>query len=193
MICCAKCFNDSEIVAIIESLEEKGDCGICGRMDVFIYDTEKSNRLTELLEGLLEIYTPVSEMPEELREHRADFSLLKDELHSKWNLFNVGSSKAYELIIGICKDKYEHAPSLFEEAVGIRKMYDPEFKENHSILRNSTWSQFTEEIKHRNRFHIESFNAEIFRKLIGYASTTYEKGMFFIVLDYPTIETYHSQ
>ncbi len=179
MICCVKCFKDSEIIAIIESLEVKGDCEVCNQTDVFIYDTDQNNRLTELLEGLVEIYTPASEMPEELKKYRADFSLLKDELHTKWNLFNVDSSKAYELIIGICKGKYEQSPGLFEEAVGIRKMYDTEFKKTHSILKNATWKQFTEGIKHQNRFHIESFNAEVFRKIIGYASTTYEKGHIF--------------
>lgn len=176
MICCAKCFKDSEFIAIIESLEVTGDCEVCSQTDVSIYDTEKNNKLTELLEGLLEIYTPVSEMPEELKEHRADFSLLKDELHARWNLFNVDSSKAYKLIKGLCQAKYEKSQNLFEEAVGIRRMYDEEFKKKFSILKNSTWSQFTDQIKYQNRFHIESFNAAIFSAIIGYASTTYEKG-----------------
>lgn len=179
MICCVECFKDSELRAIIESFKVIGDCEVCGHKKVFIYDTATNNRLTELLEGLIEIYTPISDMSEELQENRADFSLLKDALHEDWNIFNIDRSKAYMLIKEICKNKYKENPKHFEEAVGISRMYDEEFKEEFSILKNSTWDAFTNEIRHQNRYHVKLFNEKIFEEIIGYASTSYEQGQLF--------------
>jgi len=49
MICCVECFKDTELKAIIESLNVRGECELCGHKEVFIYDTDSNNRLTELL------------------------------------------------------------------------------------------------------------------------------------------------
>jgi len=113
------------------------------------------------------------------QENREDFSLLKDALLKDWNIFNVNSSKIYVLIKEICKNKYQENPKLFEEAVGILSLYDKKFKDKFSILKSLTCNEFTYELKHQNRYHLDWFNKEIFEEIIGYASTTFEENHLF--------------
>ncbi|MBS4219046.1 RES family NAD+ phosphorylase [Bacillus sp. FJAT-49711] len=179
MICCVDCFKDSEIIAIITSLNIRGSCEVCLHEDTYIYDIDRNDNLISYFNELIDIYTPISKMSEEMKEYRAEFSLLKDELNSRWNLFNVGSPKVYKIITEICKKRYEQTPEIFDEPIGIVQMYDKEFKEKNSILRNYNWQGFTEEIKNQNRFHIKSFNSEVFARIIEYASTTFRRGEMF--------------
>lgn len=44
---CNRCFWDSELAATIERSGEKGSCDICGRRDVYIYDSENNPELIE--------------------------------------------------------------------------------------------------------------------------------------------------
>ncbi|GAG32483.1 unnamed protein product, partial [marine sediment metagenome] len=55
MKCCIKCFNDTEIKAIIESFKIKGNCDFCEGQDVYTYDLETDNTIADLFDGLLDI------------------------------------------------------------------------------------------------------------------------------------------
>ncbi|MFP8782588.1 RES family NAD+ phosphorylase [Planococcus plakortidis] len=179
MICCVNCFRDAEVRAVISSLKIEGNCEVCKKENTSIYDTNINKELTPMFEGLLELYTPLSEMPSPLRSKRGQFTLLQEELQSTWNLFNVEGRLIYDLISEICKEKYEKNSGIFDERVGILKLFDAEFKEEYSILKNFDWTQFTEEIKHKNRFHVKSFNTQRFLEIIEAATRSFKKGEIF--------------
>ncbi|GIN22247.1 RES family NAD+ phosphorylase [Siminovitchia fordii] len=179
MNCCVECFKDSEIRSIIKSLNEIGNCDFCYKSAIFIYNIDRNDNLTPYFNELIEIYTPISLMQEEMKEHRADFSLLKDKLNTFWEIFNVDSSIVYKILIEICKEKYESAPEVFDEPVGFAKLYDYEFQEENSILGNQSWNEFTEGIKYQSRFHLKTFNTKVFADIIDFASVKFEKGNTF--------------
>ena len=67
MVCCIECFCDSEIRAAIEMIGHKGDCPVCKKHDVWIYDSEK-DAFNSNVEELLVKYKDEINMPEDLME-----------------------------------------------------------------------------------------------------------------------------
>lgn len=178
MICCSLCFKDIEIKAIIEGKKNLGNCSLCGRKDVFIYDTnEPVADIVQLFEGLLDIYIPSSNLPETFPREKRDF--LRNELFEKWNIFNLEKEKIERLMKSICKHRYDETPAIFDEPVGNLLTQDKSYIEKNSILKNHTWDEFVEGIKHNNRFHTDYFNLEIFNSFLKYAQKKYERGTVF--------------
>jgi len=174
MICCEKCFKDVEIKGIIRSLKRKGDCETCRNKNVFIYNTNNNDELTDNFNNLLGKYTSVSNLPEEFP--REKLSLLKDILKEKWNIFNVESELIYRLIRSICKEKYEEDPELFDSPIGILEMNESTDLKAYSILIDNNWDVFKEEIKTNNRFHKSYINTSALEILFSYMEIRIEKG-----------------
>ena len=128
MFCCANCFKDTEIKAIIEGTEaqkEFGDCSFCGCKNIPVYNLEKDSALSDLFDGLIDIYTPASELPEDFPKESTD--LLKNILATKWTIFNLQPDSIYKLITTICSRRYADQPELFDNPVGILQSNDKEY------------------------------------------------------------------
>ena len=174
MICCEKCFRDSEIKGIIRSLNNIGHCEVCNGKDVYIYDTESNDNLVDSFNELLGIYTPVTSLPREFP--REKLSLLKDVLYDKWNIFNIDSEKIYTVTKNICSEKYEESPELFDFPIGILEISDENYLKSNSILKTHEWEDFVDEIKTKNRFHTKYINTEVLEKLCSYIERPLSKG-----------------
>ena len=66
MYCCANCFSDPEIKAIINGYRHSGDCDFCGSKDVNVYDMERDSTIAEMFDGILDVYTPITDLPDGL-------------------------------------------------------------------------------------------------------------------------------
>lgn len=178
MICCSMCFKDTEVKAIIERLQIIGDCGVCGKRNVYIYDTSEPNTdIVQLFNGLLDIYIPSINLPDNYPREKRDF--LRNELFEKWNIFNIEKEKIERLMKSICKQRYEENPSIFDEPVGILSSEEESYIKNNSILKSYAWEDFVKGIKSDNRFHTDFFNLEILNTFLKYAQKSYEKGTIF--------------
>lgn len=178
MILCNKCFSDSEIKPIIESLDHKGCCQICGSSDVYIYDTETNFEFREDFDEFLSIFTPAKLLPSEFP--RAEIRLLKDELLANWNIFHkLNATQVYNIITNICSEKYQETPELFDNPVGISELYNPEYLYEHSLLRTNSWEKFVTSLKKQNRFHTNLINLEILERFCSYIRKPYKKGTIF--------------
>lgn len=174
MICCIECFNDAELKSMISSSGKKGNCQICGAKDVYIYDTQKVNYLTEYLDELLDVYTCKERLPNGYPTKL--LNNLGNELIERWNLFNISEEKVRELIINICKEKYDLESKLFTEPVGILELYDKDYLEKNCILKTYQWEDFKYTITNINRFHSNHINTEALSKLFSNMCSEYKKG-----------------
>ncbi|MFT4105513.1 MAG: hypothetical protein QM657_07110 [Lacrimispora sp.] len=59
MNCCAKCFQDAQIRAIIKTNNQIGDCDFCGQKNTTIYSMESSSDLSDLISGVINVYEEV--------------------------------------------------------------------------------------------------------------------------------------
>lgn len=163
---------------MIRGLNKKGDCGTCGKRNVYIYDTEEVNDdIIQAFDELLDIYTPSSSLPIEFPRNK--LNLLENELFENWSIFNIERNKIYTLIVNICKDRYRENPAIFKEPVGILASEQEEYLMENSILKNYEWENFVEAIKDENRFHTDYFNKEVLNSFLKYAGKTYKKGSIF--------------
>lgn len=178
MICCSMCFKDAEIKAIIEGLNNKGDCEVCGRRDALTYDTNEPNSdIVQLFDGLLDIYVPSSNLPDTFPREKRDF--LRNELFENWDIFNLDKENIERLLRNICKQRYAENPNIFDEPVGILLSQDESYITNNSILKRYAWEDFVKGIKNENRFHTNYFNLEILDTFLKYSQKSYEAGTIF--------------
>ncbi|RHW38155.1 RES domain-containing protein [Neobacillus notoginsengisoli] len=177
MICCEKCFKDAEIKAIIRGIGVDGNCEVCNKTNVYIYDTDNNKELIEHFNGLLEIYTPSDSYPADFPREKAN--LLKDELRDRWDVFTIDKEKVYTLMKNICSEKYSEIPGLFHSPIGITTLYQTSYLEENSLIKTFKWENFVKEIKTVNRFHTNLINKKILEMFCEYATTSYRKGHVF--------------
>ncbi len=158
MFCCNNCFTDVEIKAIINGNKQTGTCDFCGSKNVQLYELGKDQTVAELFNGLLDIYTPASYLPDDFPRGQTD--LIKNIFCYNWNIFNLRPDCIYRLITEICSERYKELPELFDSPVGIFQSQDHDYLEENSILKNYCWDNFVEGIKRRNRFHSDYINTD---------------------------------
>jgi hypothetical protein len=177
MNCCVKCFKDVEIKAIIQGLNLNGNCDFCRQINTNIYQIGKDTILSDLFDGLLDVYTPANSLPDTFPKENTD--LLKNILHDQWNIFNVDSNSIYRLITQICHEKYHEHPELFDNPVGILESQDIDYLNKNSIIKNYSWNDFVEAIKRKNRFHTDFINKEVLDLFVRCVRKTYKAGTTF--------------
>ncbi len=177
MIFCDHCFIDREISSIIGAVSggAKGKCPVCGSNDVFLYDTDLQNDLTPYFEDLISVYSPTSSLPDyyPVAERRT----LIDELNDRWSVFSgISRASQYEIITAICHDLYSTAPALFDDLIGISELHDSSYLRDHALLKNSSWEEFVDEIKTKNRYHSKLVNFGILEKYCSFIRKKYKTG-----------------
>lgn len=177
MICCECCFKDNEIREIIKSLGNIGVCEVCGSRDVYIYDTNTDKGLIEYFEGIIETYTECSNLPNDFP--KGHLNLLKDELNTTWNIFNLTTDKIYDLLINICGESYSRNPEKFYTPVGILESRNDEYLNRNSVFKTYSWDEFKENILYVNRFHSRFINTKVLQIFADYIRIPFEEGTVF--------------
>lgn len=172
MYCCSNCFCDSEIKAIIDGNKKIGNCDFCGSKNTNVYEIGQDRTLSDMFDGLLDTYMPISNLPDDFPKESTD--LIKNILCYKWHIFNLEADDIYKLITAICADRYAEESELFDSPVGIPQIQDYEYLESNSILKNHCWGDFVEEIKFRNRFHSNYINTDMLFTFLRCASKSYK-------------------
>ena len=174
MFFCSNCFADTEIKAIIDGNKTIGTCDFCGSHDTYVYEIGRDQIIAELFDGLIDIYSPISDLPADFPREKTD--LMKNTLYNNWRIFNLKLDAVYRLITTLCSDRYKDQPELFDNPVGIRQSQDRTYLEEHSILKNNCWNDFVEGIKHKNRFHSDYINTDKLFVFLRCAVKTHRKG-----------------
>lgn len=180
MVCCMECFCDSEIRAAIEMIGHKGDCPVCRKHDVWIYDSEKdifNSNIEELLDSILEIYVPESELPisyPEDEKMKIEERLLKD-----WNIFSGASLEVKEIVEGFIDESLDLDSRLISERVGIPELFDEVYLKDNSILGAYSWDVFKKYLRNVNRFHYRYINLEILENILEETETVISTGTKF--------------
>lgn len=164
MICCAECFKDAEIRAAIEIVGHRGDCSVCKRKNVWIYDsnqdTDKTN-VEELLESILEIYVPESELPATYPEDEKLW--IQDRLLKDWSIFSGSPAEVHRIVREYVSEAIVLDSKIVTERVGIPQLFDDEYLDEHSVMGKYSWEIFKKYLRNENRFHSKYINLEILR------------------------------
>ncbi|WP_455611515.1 RES family NAD+ phosphorylase [Cloacibacillus porcorum] len=174
MFCCSNCFADAEIRAIIDGNKTIGTCDFCGSQNAHVYAIGKDQTITELFDGLLDIYSPISDLPVNFPREKTD--LMKNILYNNWRIFNLKPDGIYRIITAICADRYKDQSELFDNPIGIKQSLDHDYLEENSILKNNRWDDFVKGIKRKNRFHSDYINKDKLFVFLRCAVKSHRKG-----------------
>lgn len=61
----------------------------------------------------------------------------------------------------------------------MKKIYDPKFIKENSILIGDSWSEFNENILHKNRFFNKDLNVDLLADLMGFSIIELTPGQIF--------------
>lgn len=167
MICCIECFQDTEIRAAIEMLNHKGNCPICKKTNVWIYDSiqdaDKTN-IEEMIDSILEVYVPDSALPDTFPE---DEKLeIEDRLLRDWRIFSGSISEVKLIVKQIVSESLKLDSRIVVERVGIPQLYDEAYLNDNSIMGKYSWDVFKKYLRNENRFHSKYINLEILESVL---------------------------
>lgn len=173
MKCCINCFKDSAIREIIHLYGTKGDCDFCSSKNTDVYDISKSsNMISDKITSLIQIYSP--------SEH-SDARFLKEILRDDWDVFSGGSEGIKALLEALClfESDLDIDKEILVKKVAIEKLHDIDYINEYGVVRGLSWTDFSESIKHTNRFFSSNFNADVFSSFLTMVQKTYEEGTSF--------------
>ena len=173
MKCCINCFNDDVIRDIIKIYGTKGDCDFCSSKNICVYDiSESTNMISDKILSLIQIYSP-SDHP--------DARLLKEILRDEWDIFSGGAEGIKTLVAALCPldSDLNIDKDVFTQKVSVEKLHDDEFINECGIVKGLSWSEFSESIKHTNRFFNSKFNVDVFSSFLTMVQKKYAEGTFF--------------
>ena len=180
MICCNECFRDSEIRAEIEMIGRIGTCPVCGGTDVWIYDSEQdadSSNVSVLLESVLQLYVPETELPDNYPE--AEKLYIEDALERDWKLFAIPSSLIRRIVCDLVNESYDLGTNLLFEKVGVPQLFDETYLQEHSICGIYGWDEFKRILRNENRFHSRCINTDLLSQFLKDAEIRVKSGETF--------------
>lgn len=173
MKCCIECFNDSEIRKIIHIYGAKGNCDFCSAKNVDVYDISNfPNMISDKIVSLIQIYS---------RSQRPDARYLKEALRDDWDIFSGGTEGIQTLIMALCPldSNMDVDLGILDQKVAIEELYDNEYIHEQGVVCGLSWSEFSDSIKHINRFFNNKFNTDVFSSCLTMVKKMYGEGTSF--------------
>lgn len=167
MICCIECFQDAEIRAAIEMIEHKGNCPVCKRQGVWLYDSNEDalvSNIEELLDSIFEIYVPESKLPISYPEE--EMRPIEERLLKDWKIFSGSLSEVRKIVEEAVDESLDLNSKLLSERVGIPEMFDETYLNDKSIMGKYSWDVFKKYLRNENRFHSKYINLEILENIL---------------------------
>ncbi len=163
MKCCTNCFNDKNIIEIIERKGQIGKCDFCNS------EVNKSIEVSIIADNffpLFELYEP-KHLSEDFPQYHFTFKLknieykktLTELIQEDWNLFNslaLNKSIQSDLLFNI----KEFLPSERLKNYWPDDYWVREIDRYYGFYSYDAWNNFTNYIKHCRRFFIEITNSD---------------------------------
>lgn len=180
MLISQNCFFDTEIKSIIHSLGKKMKCDICGAVDYCIDSKENNDEWEQIKDYLVqirEIYSEENILPKDFPESKkSNFAYI---FSKEWRVVNndLSEKQVTDVLKAFFDDDFDEKAKF-----GNRLVIDGNYLKENAILRDSSWDDFVQSLKHKNRFHSNFFNERVlerfcrcFQKYIP-AKTEYFRG-----------------
>lgn len=162
--CCKACFKDEQLQNIVKNTVRIGNCAFCGSKNVKVYplgDPNGTQEIEDLLLPVLDLYVPA--------KPKSSGRSLSRALIEDWDIFNYSSPRQ---VTQFLQTAYPYKTSsnpikLVPVVLNVTKDDD--------ILKGQSWEDFTDCIKHKNRFFVKDMIVDKFEDFLEPASIEYGK------------------
>lgn len=165
--CCPECFVDEIAKRVIREQcnEDLSECPLCGAKDVRGVRVAPESDLAEQIESMLDVFAPISYIPETDRPFMEQASLYNAFLKTWPVLKEVGTELFEKLIRSLFPDD-ERIERMFVEGVVLAPERGEKRIKDFSFFGEKTWDDFSEEIKHRHRYCFEIKNSDVLNNVL---------------------------
>lgn len=177
MKCCVECFKDKEVRAAIEMIGHKGECPICKRKNVWIYDSNTDadvSNVEELLDSILEIYVPESELPDTYPKN--EVKSIVESFHDDWKIFAGKEEEIKTIVNELVDNSFTISDRILVESVGIPQLYDETYLSSNCIMGCYSWETFKKCLRNENRFHNKYINLKMLENILQETEIIVPKG-----------------
>lgn len=144
MNCCEKCFSSTYLISIINADDRSGDCDFCKSKDVSLY---AARELAPFFRNIISLYKI------DQTSNKTIVDALKSDFEGILDVFGENVEDLTLLLKEIFRDESDFPNDFFSSKVSLEKK--DTFLYQSSEVQN-IWVNFKEEIKFRNRYHIEN-------------------------------------
>lgn len=164
MKCCSNCFEDLNLIILINEKSERGNCDYCDSEDELIIDVSE---LTEEFNKLMKYYAvtePYEDYHPEIHDDPTEFGdILINLINEDWNIFSkelVGTGVDESLLLDILDINDSDRSNSWD----LYSRISDGFSFVHPLEEwEDAWEEFKNELKHENRFFPKTQN-EAFNK-----------------------------
>lgn len=182
---CADCFDDIDFKMRIRSLNKRDICDVHHKRE-YVFDSDLDNQLNIQIDltRLLNLYEPVDfEVEKSLSQNdMLKNKTLVDRLQSDWSIFSnkLSDREITAIICVLLKDSFDTTSNtFFKLPLRMKKIYEPRFIKENSILVGDSWENFKENILHKNRFFNKDLNVDLLADLMGFSVARLKPGQVF--------------
>ena len=136
-------------------------------------DADKTN-VGELLDSILELYVPDSELPISYPEEEK--RTIEEQLLKDWDIFAGTADSVKQIVEGYVGDSLNLDSKIIMEKVGISQLFDESFLNEFSIMGTHSWTDFKKYMRNENRFHGKYINLSILESILRETETSIPKG-----------------
>ncbi|MEC7784995.1 MAG: RES domain-containing protein [Bacteroidota bacterium] len=144
MNCCEKCFSSAYLISIINADDRSGDCDFCNSKNVSLY---AARELAPFFRNIISLYKV------DLASNKTIVDSIKLDFEGILDVFDEQVQDLTHLLKEIFVDETDISDDFFTSNVSLEKK--DVFLNQSSEVQN-IWESFKEEIKFRNRYHIEN-------------------------------------
>lgn len=144
MNCCEKCFTSPYLISIINADDRTGNCEFCDSQNVSLYSARE---LAPFFRSIISLYKIDSTSDKNIVES------LKLDFEGILDVFDPRLKDLKILLKSIFEDESDFTDEFFDTYVSLEKK--DTFLDQSSAVQN-IWENFKQEIKFKNRYHIEN-------------------------------------
>ena len=186
MIVCENCFIDPFLVDLVKNSKEVSgaeyykECPYCCESNPKLHDFQVPEGVSAQLSQILELYEP--------SDNNKKGENLIDVLKKRWRIFsnNISIVSGLKLLKLLVDDSFDFKRDPFSLKVVLRPVLANQLKSDETIffcscngsldnIVESSWDNFEESVKYRNRFFSNVLNKKIFEIFCGYLTREVEK------------------
>lgn len=170
---CANCFKDTDLRMRILSLKNLKKYDIHNRRE-YIFDTDDDTVSIKVDMGrLVNLYDTTSSIDNSSLTGKT----LIDRIQNDWQIFstNINENQIRTVLVELLKDSFDKDDPIYKSPLVIPDLYNNQFKEDYSIIKNKDWNSFKENILHGNRFFNSDLDKELLTNIMKYSVEELQK------------------